>query len=104
MNWLNLILGNEQKMHRAEIIVRGLVQGVGFRYYVFRKAHELELKGYVKNQMDGTVLTVVEGEKLNIEALFNYLKVGPMHADVRDIKIVWRSFVGEFSNFEVRRY
>jgi acylphosphatase len=91
-------------MERAEIIVKGLVQGVGFRYYVLRKAHELELMGYVKNQMDGTVLTVVEGEKLKIEMLFNYMKIGPMHSDVRDIKIAWRSFVGEFSNFEVRRY
>ena len=91
-------------MERAEIIVRGLVQGVGFRYYVLRKAHEFELKGYVKNQMDGTVLTVVEGEKLKIESLFNNMKIGPMHSDVRDIKIAWRSFVGEFSNFEVRRY
>jgi acylphosphatase len=71
---------------------------------VLRRAHELKLKGYVKNQMDGTVLSVVEGEKSKIEALFNYLKVGPMHSDVRDIKIAWRSFVGEFSNFEVRRY
>ena len=91
-------------MHRAEIIVKGLVQGVGFRYYVLRKANELELKGYFKNQMDGTVLTVVESEKSKIEVLFNYLKIGPMHADVRDIKIAWRSFVGEFSNFEIRRY
>ena len=91
-------------MERAEIIVKGLVQGVGFRYYVLRKAHELELKGYVKNQMDVTVLTVIEGEKSKIEELFNYLKIGPMHADVRDIKIAWRSFACEFSNFEVRRY
>lgn len=91
-------------MHRAEIIVKGLVQGVGFRYFVLRKANELNIKGYVKNQMDGTVLTVVEGDKSKIEALFNYLKIGPMHADVRDIKIGWRCFVGEFSNFEVRRY
>ena len=91
-------------MERAEIIVKGLVQGVGFRYYVLRKAHELELKGYVKNQMDVTVLTVIEGEKSKIEELFNYLKIGPMHADVRDIKIAWRNFAGEFSNFEVRRY
>ncbi len=89
---------------RAEIIVSGLVQGVGFRYFVLRTAQELKLNGYVKNQMDGTVLTVVEGKKTIIEILFNRLKVGPMYADVRDIKIAWRSFVSEFSNFEVRRY
>ncbi len=84
--------------------VYGLVQGVGFRYFVLRKATELGLKGYVKNQYDGTVLTVAEGEKYLIELLFNELKIGPMHADVRDIKISWQSFVGEFSNFEIRRY
>ena len=81
-----------------------MVQGVGFRYFVIRKANELDLNGYVKNQMDGTVLTVVEGEKGKIEQLFNQLKVGPMHSNVKDCKIGWSSFVGEFSNFEVRRY
>ncbi len=89
---------------RAEILTSGLVQGVGFRYFVLRTARELNLKGYVKNQMDGSVLSVVEGKKTPINLLFDRLKVGPMHADVRDIKITWRSFVGEFSNFEVRRY
>lgn len=89
---------------RAEITNFGLVQGVGFRYFVYEKARQLDLKGYVKNQMEGTVLTVIEGSKSNIEILFDYLKIGPMHADVRDIKIAWRSFAAEFSIFEIRRY
>ena len=89
---------------RAEIIVKGLVQGVGFRYFVYRKATELNLTGYVKNQIDGSVLTVVEGEKSNIEVLFNTLKIGPMYADVRDIKIAWSSFSSEYSSFEIRRF
>ena len=94
----------EENRVRANIVSSGLVQGVGFRYFVIRKANELDLNGYVKNQMDGTVLTVVEGEKGKIEQLFNQLKVGPMHSNVKDCKIGWSSFVGEFSNFEVRRY
>jgi acylphosphatase len=89
---------------RAEITNFGLVQGVGFRYFVYGKARELGLTGFVKNNYDGTVLTVVEGEKSKIEILFNFLKVGPMHADVRDIKIAWRSYSAEFSSFEIRRY
>ncbi len=92
------------KQARAEIIVKGLVQGVGFRYFVLRQAQDLGLKGFVKNQYDGTVLTVVEGEKYLIEELFNKLKIGPMHADVRDMRIVWQSYVGEFATFEIRRY
>lgn len=94
----------ENKKVRAEIIVSGLVQGVGFRYFVLRKAQELNLVGYTKNQYDGTVLTVVEGEKYQIEYLFNQLKIGPIYADVRDIKIAWKSYVGEFTNFEIRRF
>ncbi len=94
----------ESKNSRAQIVVSGLVQGVGFRYFVYRKAVELKLVGYTKNQYNGTVLTLVEGEKYLIESLFNELKVGPMYADVRDIKISWQSFVGEFSTFEIRRY
>ena len=89
---------------RAEIIVSGLVQGVGFRYFVYRKAIELNLSGYTKNQYDGTVLTVVEGDKYLIDSLFNELKVGPMYADVRDIKIAWQNYAAEFSTFEIRRY
>ena len=89
---------------RANIVVGGLVQGVGFRYFVLRNANDLELNGYVKNQMDGTVLTVCEGTKSKIELLFNKLRIGPMHSNVKDCKIGWSSFVGEFSNFEVRRY
>ena len=89
---------------RADIIVKGLVQGVGFRYFVYQKATQLKLKGYVKNQYDGTVLTVVEGERSNIEILFEYLKQGPMYSDVRDIKMDWKAYAAEFSNFEIRRY
>lgn len=89
---------------RAEIIVSGLVQGVGFRYFVLRKASELGLVGFTKNQYDGTVLTVAEGEKHMLEELFKQLKIGPMYADVRDIKVAWRSYTGEFSNFEIRRF
>ena len=89
---------------RAEITAYGLVQGVGFRYFVYGKARELNLSGYVKNQYDGTVLTVVEGEKSKIEILFDMLKVGPIHADVRDIKISRKGYSAEFTSFEIRRY
>lgn len=88
----------------AEIIVHGLVQGIGFRFFVYGKAKALNLKGYVKNQYDGSVLTVVEGNKSSVELLFEQLKIGPMHSDVRDIKISWGSFRGEFASFEIRRY
>ncbi len=88
-------------LKRAEIIVNGLVQGVGFRYFVMRKAQQLNLYGYVKNLYTGEVLTVVEGETALIESLFNELKVGPSHASVKNAGIKWLEYKNEFKSFEI---
>lgn len=87
---------------RAEIVVNGLVQGVGFRYFVMREAKKLGLNGYVKNLYTGEVLTVVEGEKAIVEELINKLKVGPIHASVKNFKVDWQETKNEFTEFEVR--
>jgi acylphosphatase len=87
---------------RAEIIAEGLVQGVGFRYFVLKNAQKLNLTGFVKNLFSGEVLTVAEGEKSLIEELFLKIKVGPMHADVRKCWIIWQQFKNEFSDFQIQ--
>lgn len=87
---------------RAEILVNGLVQGVGFRYFVVRHATRLKLNGYVQNLNSGEVLTVVEGDKINIEELFKLLKLGPSHAHVKNAWIEWSEFKNEFESFEVK--
>jgi len=89
-------------MDRAEIVVKGLVQGVGFRYYVVRQAESLGLNGYTENLYSGEVLTVVEGEKAIIENLIRKLKIGPSHAYVTDYMIKWEKSKNEFTRFEVR--
>ena len=87
---------------RAEIVVNGLVQGVGFRYFVMREAKKLELKGFVKNLYSGEVLTVIEGEKANAEEMVRKLKVGPIHASVKSFKVDWQTPKNEFKDFEVK--
>ena len=87
---------------RAEIIASGVVQGVGFRYFVIRKAQALGLKGYVENLFSGEVLTVVEGDKGLIEELLKEIRVGPPHAAVTKCTIKWRQYKNEFTNFEVK--
>ena len=87
---------------RAEIIVSGVVQGVGFRYFVVRKAKALGLKGFVENLYTGQVLTVVEGEKAIIEELFKEIKIGPSHASVKNCFIDWNEYKNEFKDFEVK--
>jgi len=87
---------------RAEIVVNGLVQGVGYRYFVIREAQILGLKGYTQNLYTGEVLTVVEGEKAIIEELIKKLKVGPIHASVKSCKVDWQETKNEFTDFEVK--
>lgn len=87
---------------RAEIIADGVVQGVGFRYFVYKNAVKLGLKGYTKNLYTGEVLTVVEGEKEMIQELFQLIKIGPRNAYVKNCKIMWAEFNNEFSTFEIK--
>jgi len=86
---------------RAEIIVNGLVQGVGYRYFVYREAKQLGVNGYVKNLYSGEVLTVVEGEKAFIEELIKKLRIGPSHASVKNCSVEWLEPKDEFNSFEV---
>jgi len=87
---------------RAEIVVNGLVQGVGYRYYVVREGQKLGLKGYTQNLYTGEVLTVVEGEKAIVEEMIKKLRVGPIHASVKTCKVDWQEPKNEFTDFEVR--
>jgi acylphosphatase len=87
---------------RAEINIDGLVQGVGFRYFVVREAEKLKLCGYVKNLYTGGVLAVVEGPEGMINELFKQMKLGPMRASVRRYKIEWSETKNEFKGFDVK--
>jgi acylphosphatase len=87
---------------RAEVVVNGLVQGVGFRYFVMREAKKLGLNGYVKNLYTGEVLTVVEGEKAMVEEMIHRLRTGPIHASVKNCKVDWQETNNEFTDFEVK--
>ena len=86
---------------RAEILVNGLVQGVGYRYFVYREAQQLGVNGGVKNLFTGDVLTVVEGEKVKIEELIKKLRIGPSHAAVKHCTVEWLAPKDEFNTFEI---
>ncbi|MCI0565288.1 MAG: acylphosphatase [Nitrososphaera sp.] len=86
----------------ARIIVRGLVQGVGFRYFVLRHASTLGLSGYVQNTYNGDVEIEVEGSRSLVEELIKEVKAGPRSAHVSDVKIEWKSPEQSFHGFEIR--
>jgi len=88
---------------RARIVVRGVVQGVGFRYYVMQKAQEMRLKGYVQNLPNGEVEAVVEGDKVFIEDIYRAMQRGPNKSKVNDHSIHWMDAKNDFKTFMIKR-
>ena len=87
---------------RVEAIVRGYVQGVGFRYFVQRQAQALGLSGWVRNRTDSAVHVLAEGDHEALLSLVDRLRDGPSEAEVQDVELDWQPYTGSFSNFEVR--
>lgn len=65
-----------------QIHIRGRVQNVGFRYFAFKTARMLNLSGFVKNELDGSVYVEVEGDDANIRSFVKALEKGPSWARV----------------------
>lgn len=76
-------------MKRLFIKVYGKVQGVGFRYYTQQKAQQLGLKGWVRNEMDGSVEIEAEGDEMPLSELISFIKKGASpHGRVDQIEVV----------------
>ena len=72
-------------MERVHIIVTGLVQGVGFRYYAQKEAAGLRLTGFVRNCSDGSVEIEAQGTEEQIVRFIEWAEQGPRNAKVRSI-------------------
>lgn len=87
---------------RANITVSGRVQGVFFRYNAKKYAIINNLKGYSKNNPDGTVTIVVEGDKHKIDSFIGWCNQGPIAAHVDSVDVKWQEFKNEFTLFDVK--
>jgi acylphosphatase len=87
---------------RLDATVRGRVQGVGFRYFVIRRAMSLELTGWVSNEADGSVRCVAEGPRASLDELLQALEDGPAGAMVDRVMTAWGPATGAFASFELR--
>ncbi len=87
---------------RLEARVRGLVQGVGFRWFVVHEATRLGLVGWVANGPDGAVSVVAEGPPEALDVFAAALAEGPSGAHVRGVDLRRGPAAGRFSRFEVR--
>ncbi len=69
------------------VVVRGRVQGVGFRWFVVRSARDLGVQGTVRNCEDGAVEVLLQARPQAVEALIARLHEGPAGARVRDVEV-----------------
>jgi acylphosphatase len=72
---------------RINIIVSGLVQGVGFRMFVLREAHARRLSGWTRNRPDGTVEIEAQGNSGVVDELARQAQIGPSRSRVTSIKV-----------------
>ena len=70
---------------RIQFVVSGRVQGVGFRYFVYRQAVRLGMRGYVRNLPGGSVEVVAEGDETSLRDLEAALWSGPGSAAVSEV-------------------
>jgi len=89
-------------MSCARIRVSGVVQGVGFRYFVIDIARNLNLRGWVRNMPDGSVEAEVVGKEGLIADFVSQLKVGPRAAHVTGVNVSWQPTEPDYSAFEIR--
>jgi acylphosphatase len=87
--------------NRWHAFVDGVVQGVGFRYFVRDAAVRLGVTGWVRNRTDGRVEIVAEGPLPTLEALAEEVARGPRAARVERVDVEWTPATGEFSGFRL---
>ena len=87
---------------RLKAVIKGEVQGVGFRWAVQSQAGKLGLTGYAENLPDGSVRVEAEGAPDRLDRLEAFLHQGPRWAEVQSLDTERTPATGEFHRFEAR--
>ncbi len=83
------------------LIVNGVVQGVGFRWFVERAAKNFGLTGWVKNLYDGTVEMYAEGDEGALKGFLDEIKIGPGSGRITGVKASWTEYTGKYDDFRI---
>ena len=86
-----------------KFLIRGDVQGVGYRFFAQRAAARHQVVGYVRNCPDGTVESYVEGSANSVEAFKQDLATGPQWATVSQLEEISLEPTGLYSSFRIER-
>jgi acylphosphatase len=88
-------------LERLHAVIKGDVQGVGFRFFLVREAEALGLRGWVRNRDDGAVELVAEGSRHDLERLLRAARQGPRLARVTSAEADWSPAIGGLERFNL---
>jgi acylphosphatase len=104
-NWKSTIIpgmtSTEKAAEARRFVVRGRVQGVGFRWFVEREAHILGIAGWVRNNADGSVEILAQGTRDQLSGLRSRLREGPRAARVDAVEESEARPAAELSSFRI---
>ncbi|MDD2331675.1 MAG: acylphosphatase [Candidatus Cloacimonetes bacterium] len=89
-------------MPALEIIVHGRVQGVGFRYFARQTAESCGIRGYVRNQRDGSVKIVATGGEQELNTYCDLIRRGNYYVIVKDMQIDNIVLGEDYEDFSIR--
>ncbi len=87
---------------RMQVVIRGDVQGVGFRYFAQHRAVQAGIHGFVRNLPDGAVEVEAEGPAEALERFLVVLRQGPRLARVEGVDVTWKAYRGDLPTFSLR--
>jgi acylphosphatase len=91
----------DEPSERLELVITGRVQGVFFRQSALEQATLLGLRGYVRNQDDGSVGSIAEGPRAALEAYWIWCQRGPRGARVAAVSVQWATATHEYPAFRI---
>lgn len=89
-------------MKRLHAVVRGRVQGVGYRATTLHEARRRNLTGWIRNLPDGNVEVLVEGDEPTVLDFLEFLRRGPLGARVNGIDTDWAAARSDLQTFDIR--
>jgi acylphosphatase len=93
---------DHSSIQARRFLVRGRVQGVGFRWFVEREAHILKIAGWVRNNPDSTVEVLAQGTRDQLAGLHSRLREGPRAARVDEVEVNEAEPIPGLTSFQIQ--
>ena len=94
-------MSNDKKIE-MKAVIKGKVQGVGFRMIVKKHADSLSIPGFVQNLDNGDVEICAQGSKKDLELLMNKVKKNPGMGRVDKVSVLFEDPKNPYSSFEIK--